>query len=384
MYVTHNLNLEVRKMPMSSTMRLRAIARKSLVVFTTLALLAGCASQPPRVAPKQAVFTILHQSNRQGTLEPCGCEVNPFGGIDREKNAVEQFKNEGNALFYVDAGNTFFATERKGSASHYVAKAKNLVGMLNVAGLDVLSPGPIDYETGIDSLRDISKKAQFPFVSTNVVDASGKTIFAPYALIEKKGLIIAFVSATPPSSGTSGYTVQAIETSLPKTIKEVRTKSDVVVLLSQMGINQNETLAKTLDVDIIVGADPSRSSDTAFSLEHGKTLLVDTASYGYRLGKLDVDLRLPFVGFSSPKAIEQNLAIIKGAETIAKAKPRDKTRQAYVASLKAQSQMALIPGGSNYQHALIALDKKRFGTPNEVTQLLDQDKKEARLRSLSE
>ncbi len=360
------------------------IARKSLAAIVTLGVLAGCVSQPTRIPPQRTVFTILHESNRQGVVEPCGCEGNPFGGIDREKNAVDLFRKEGNALFYVDSGNAFFAKSAKASQVRSLHKAKDLVGILNLIGLDVVSPGPFDYAAGIDSLQKLSKEAQFPFVSTNVLDNSGKTAFAPYALIEKKGLIIAFVSATPSVSEKTGYVAKPVDSVLPQTIQELRKKSDVVVLLSQMGIDQDEKLAKALDVDIIVGADLSHSSNTAFSLQHGKTLLVDTSSYGYRLGKLDVDLRLPFQGFSSPKAIEQNLAIIQGAEKIARANPKDKSKQEYVADLKAKFQIVAIPGGSDYQHGLIALDKKRFGTPNEISKLIQQSKKQTRLRSLSE
>ncbi len=368
-------------------MNVRSNMIQGLVLIPFLVLI-SCSSQPTKVAhvaPARTVFTILHASNRQGTLEPCGCEKNPFGGIDREKNAVERFRSEGNALFYVDAGNTFLdAKANKPTSRHHKDKAKNIIGMLNTIGLDALSPGPIDYTMGLDSLKELAQSSQFPFVSTNVVDSSGNTPFSPYALIEKKGLIIAFVSATPSVPENSGASVKSLESVLPQTIQELRKKSDVVVLLSQMGMEQDDTLAKSLDVDIIIGSDPSHSSDTPFVLEKGKTLLVDTSNYGYRLGKLDIDLRLPFAGFSSSKAIAENLSLIKVAEKYAAAKPKDLKRQEYVASLKRKSLVTPIAGGSDFQHQMIPLDQKHFGQPNEVSKLMQQSKKQIRLRSLSE
>ncbi len=59
---------------------------------------------------------LLVSANVNGETEPCGCAVNPKGGLDRRWNYVEQAKaSAGEAkvpLFLVDAGNAFFPSLR--------------------------------------------------------------------------------------------------------------------------------------------------------------------------------------------------------------------------------------------------------------------------------
>ena len=60
-------------------------------LFLLIVLVGGCAAVPPRQQPSaNTKLTLLYQSNRWGEMEPCGCQSNPNGGVDREANALQR------------------------------------------------------------------------------------------------------------------------------------------------------------------------------------------------------------------------------------------------------------------------------------------------------
>src|SRR5687768_8219285 len=93
-----------------------SMQQQRLLVLSTLLVLGACASRstqspssahqaenpfqdahvsgPLEWAEKQqlAHFRLLFSGNVNGQLEPCGCSVNPKGGLDRRLNFVRQQK----------------------------------------------------------------------------------------------------------------------------------------------------------------------------------------------------------------------------------------------------------------------------------------------------
>lgn len=320
---------------------------RQIALFAFALLIAGCVSQTAKVGefpaePKARKITLLHQSNRWGSLDPCGCSVNPFGGIDREFNAIEAIKKlEGSTLF-VDAGNMYVRRPVAGPISHYQGRAKALTEMLNELGLEAFAPGPNDYELGLAYLRTLEKEAKFKFISTNVVDASGKPVFNPFTVIEKEGVRYGVVSLTPPNEKLADN-LKVVETdkALNEWLPKVHAASDVVILLSQLDSKTAQAVAEgNYGIPVIVGADAGVSSDQAFPYNKGRTLYVDAHVNGNLLGRLYLELQLPFTDFNQ--------------------------------------------GHSVFSHELTKLDKERFGKPNHITKLIEKEKERTRKAALSE
>lgn len=349
-----------------------------------LLVLSSCVSK--RVTEtKDSSITLLHTSNRYGLVTPCGCSAGPIGGLDREANAVGYIREEGRGVFYVDSGNAFVPRKLESKIGYYQEKALAIVDMFNVSGLDALAPGPLDYELGVDSLIAASKRAKFPFISTNVKDKDGKTLFQPYVILERQGVKIAFVSLTPVGKVSDPrLKVEDPIATISSLMNELRSKADLIVGLSQMESAKDQELVNAeTGINIIVGTDPGIALDRPNWGSKGQTLLVDTSDQGKKLGRMDIELKLPFKGFFSVSEIDGNKFTLGYYEQSLK-KGSNEALQARYDELKKTGLFAPIEGGSTYEHGLLELDEKRFGKKNQITRMIIAEAKRLQKKAISE
>ena len=336
--------------------------RNSLPFFSgsLLVLLTGCShfakeshSKIP-TSPSKNV-TIVYQSNRQGELEPCGCQKKPFGGIDREANALKQIRKESEIVWYVDAGNMLTTSSLKNFA-HRSRKAEALIEILKAMKLDVFAPGPEDFTLGIDFLLKAQEQSSFSFVSTN-----GK-YFKKYHTETRGGIRFTFLALSPESPVTQEPT-----SALKEALAEVVPKSDFIILLSQLGAEKDEALARDFpEVQVIVGSDPQLALERPF-LFHGRTLQVDPHQFGYQLGKLELQLRWPFRGFFSYEEMASHRQKMAFWESRLEENPKNQVAKDYLYQIKETAILEPQEGGSEYKHQLISLDGATYGTPNVIT-----------------
>jgi 2',3'-cyclic-nucleotide 2'-phosphodiesterase (5'-nucleotidase family) len=327
---------------------------------------------------------IAHESNRRAELEPCGCSVNPFGGIDREANALSELRNQSKNVIYVDAGDMMVSLATKTTSKHKLKKAELIVSLMNDLKLNAYSPGPVDYLLGVSSLKKLQKKALFPFVSTNIVEPSGKTLFEPYTILTVPShLKVAIVSATP--KATEGLNVKDPISSLNELLPKLKSQSDIVVLLSQYSADESKKISEAVPgIQVIVGADEKMNVTEAFWMNQGNTLYVDTTNEGQRLGVLSLDFVLPFKGFFSETVRQKNLANRLSLEAHAKAHSEDSATANYLKAYTNSNYFTENPLGSFYSHELISLSPEKYGKPNEFSLKLKAAKKAIKETALSE
>jgi 2',3'-cyclic-nucleotide 2'-phosphodiesterase (5'-nucleotidase family) len=361
--------------------------------FTLLAFaVSGCATKPStsssEVVPatqKVAAVSFIYQSNRGSALEPCGCEYKPWGGIDREANAVEKLRQSTPNLWYIDSGNLYTRLKSKVSHQYVMEKGALMTDMLNRMKLDVFSPGPWDYTIGIASLKELSAKAKFKFISSNVLTKDGSSLFLPYHMEKRGDVTFGFISLTPVDAvKEAGITVEAPEKTLARLLPELTSKVDFIVLLSQLDNEATQAIGeKYPDIRLIVGANDKIVTEKPYWFVGGKTLLVDPESYGMFLGKLDIEYRTPFQGFYSPQAISDNREELKILEQSLVKSPNDKMLPGMIDNVKKTKILSAIKGGSPYGGELIKLDKVRYGQKNDITQLIAKQKANVRTKAIS-
>ena len=128
-----------------------------------VALLVLLASLLPRLALAQLALTILHTSEHHGTLQPI--DRGPFkglGGVARRAALIEQVRKETRHVLLVDSGDLLV-----GTAMSSVFRGVPDIAALNLMGYDAVAAGNHDFDFGIGHLRDLQKKARFPFLCTN-------------------------------------------------------------------------------------------------------------------------------------------------------------------------------------------------------------------------
>lgn len=343
--------------------------------------------EPLGPPPAETKLALVHQSNRHGVLEPCGCSVNPYGGVEREYNALEKLRSEaGRQVVYLDAGNLFWKAtdEQKGHLGHHVKRAETVVEILSEMSLDAFAPGPKDYALGLETLAALADEADFPFVSTNVVGPSGKPLFSPYAILKKGPLRIAVLSATP-RLDVPGAKAQDVGGALERWLPEAKAKSHFVVLLSQLGTSEEQKLAERFpELRVIVGANDGYSGEKATWLAGGKALHVDTHNDGFLMGLVEMELRFPFKGFYSPEEVAENRRALAEIEAGRLGGDTKSDREAYLAKFKVLKSLEEIPGGTTYRAQLVRLDEQTYGRKNEVSKLVDRERERVRRAALGE
>jgi 2',3'-cyclic-nucleotide 2'-phosphodiesterase (5'-nucleotidase family) len=362
--------------------------------ISSAALLGGCTSTPPRTGTdgaatvkKEGVLTLLYQSNRNGWLEPCGCHSKPYGGLDREANAVEAARATKRPILYVDAGNIFAAKVKEPlpevRRKRLAARAERLAGALDTLGLDVVSPGSGDLALGLPVLRAIALKSKFAWVSSNLWSPAGTPIFSPYVVLERGGIRYAVLALTEPLpeaiAKSDELTVASPADALNRFLPEALSRADIVILLSQLDARSNEKLSSAYPaVKIIVGADPDFAFDAPVYLNAGHTLLVDPVNNGFLLGRLDVDFKLPFIGFHSPEVAKKNQERLARLEAQQSKEPSKELANVIRRIRERDSLDLFVPGASRYSGELVKLSVEAFGKPNALTRWLKEEKQRIR------
>jgi hypothetical protein len=128
-------------------------------------------------------------------------------------------------------------------------------------GYDVVNVGEKDLMMGVKFLTEVSPKAKFSFISTNLLNKkTGKSVFKPYVVKEIAGLRVGILGLLDdqfnPTLQEKDPGLNIIEpfSALKATIKGLREYCDFIVILSQLGESKDKKLAKeNRDINLILG-----------------------------------------------------------------------------------------------------------------------------------
>jgi 2',3'-cyclic-nucleotide 2'-phosphodiesterase (5'-nucleotidase family) len=196
-------------------------------------------------------------------------------------------------------------------------KALVIIESFNLMGYDAMGIGDDDLTFGKEFLSEISKKANFPFLSSNLFDeASGKTLFQSSLIKEINGFRIGIFSLLSPDffTGSSdlrkkGLTIrQPIEVAQAM-VKELKPKTDLILLLSHLGYVKDIELAQIVQgINIIVGS--HTGVNLGYPMVIKNTVILQTASRGMFGGRLDLLLynnEPTFYNSATKISLENNL-----------------------------------------------------------------------------
>jgi 2',3'-cyclic-nucleotide 2'-phosphodiesterase (5'-nucleotidase family) len=174
-------------------------------------------------------------------------------------------------------------------------KAQLIVESFNLTGYDAIGIGDDDLTLGKEFLLEISKKANFPFLSSNLLnEASGKVLFQSFLIKEINGLRIGIFSLLSPDFFTGpsdprkkGLTIrQPIEVAQAM-VKELKPKADLIILLSHLGYVKDIEMAQTVQgINIIVGG--HSGINLVYPPVMKDTMILQTASRGMFGARLDL------------------------------------------------------------------------------------------------
>ena len=196
-------------------------------------------------------------------------------------------------------------------------KAHLIVESFNVMGYDAMGIGDDDLTLGKEFLLEISRKANFPLLSSNLLDeASGKNLFHAFLIKEIAGHRIGLFSLlspdffiNPSDPRKKGLNFRSPFETAKAMVEELKPKTDLIVLLSHLGYPNDIKVAQTVPgIHLILGA------HTGINLPYPPVIkniiLLQTASRGMFGGRLNLlfSNKEPFFYNSATRiSLENNL-----------------------------------------------------------------------------
>ncbi len=198
----------------------------------------------------------------------------------------------------VDSGDLFNEDEEIPESVQQSArlKADAIAEIYKYVGIDAVNIGELDLVLGIDYLKELEKKHNFPFVSANLVDAKDAPIFKRYIIkkVNDKnvGIFGVIGDTSEMVSKVSEITKDAVSIQDPlqaaeAVVKELTGKVDYIVALTHQGTNRDWVIARRVKgIDLVVGGHDKQKTKEPFEAE--KTLIVQAGEKGQYQGILEV------------------------------------------------------------------------------------------------
>jgi hypothetical protein len=207
-------------------------------------------------------------------------------------------KREGREILLLDTGNLLFRKPPQTETKRRDAflRVDLLVQSYNEMGYDVVNVGEKDLLMGFKFLSEMSPKARFSFISTNLVDKkTGKCVFKPYAVKEIAGFRIGILGLLDDQFNPTlrekdpGLNIFEPFSALKATIKGLREYCDLIVVLSQLGESKDKKLAgEDREIDLILGGG-GESKRVVMERVNGTAIYRLEPRGGY-LGRVDYSL----------------------------------------------------------------------------------------------
>lgn len=240
--------------------------------------------------PPPSELRVYFSANREGEVEPCGCQVNQLGGLHRTEQYLSTVpKKSERASLYVSGGDVFFALNppNKTRTEEDLLRARLIARAYKRWGLEGMVPGWRDFSQGIKTLRALVDRTDATLVSANL-QQKGKLLFAPSQVVDLRGLKVRLVGISSAEEMPESYQVTAPDKALVAEVE--KGGHDLVVVLSRLGLEGDIALAKKVKgIHLIVG---SRSLDILAKPEKvGETWIVQSQNQGQQLGVVDFELK---------------------------------------------------------------------------------------------
>jgi 2',3'-cyclic-nucleotide 2'-phosphodiesterase (5'-nucleotidase family) len=264
-------------------------------VLFALILAGGCAHH------HAGTLTVLHTNDQHSQFAPAPAtwvQKDPkplIGGIVALDYQIRQAREKYQATLLLDAGDFMTGTP--------IAKLRvdgalggAYVQMLNEMGYQALTVGNHEFDEGQDNLFRLIDLARYDVLSANLLKDGQLLTKKPYALYKAGGLRVGVIGLTLTDlfEMTARKNLEGIQVLDPvepaqKAIDEIDGKTDLIILLSHMGVEADRELAhKIHGADIIVGGHSHTRLNKPI-IENG-ILIVQADSKNRYLGRLTVDV----------------------------------------------------------------------------------------------
>ncbi len=280
-------------------------------------------------------------------------------------------------ILVLDAGDLLFKKYLNPLPENALAgmaeKAQLIVESFNVMGYDAMGIGDDDLTLGKEFLLDISRKANFPFLCSNLLDqASGKNLFQTSLIREINGLRIGLFSllspdffASPSDPRKKGLNVRAPIETAKAMVEELKPKTDLIILLSHLSYPKDIEVAQTVPgINLILGG------HTGINLPYPQVIkniiILQTASrgmFGGRLNLLFHNKEPVFYNSATKVSLENNLKSYN-ERLSSKTMPEAERKQLRKAKEEVERTLDQLRGKNQFTNQIISLHERMKEDPD--------------------
>lgn len=248
----------------------------------------------------QKKLVILHTNDTHSRIEPLPMNdaYDPGkGGVVNRLALIDSIRRSNENVLLFDAGDVV-----QGTPYYNFFKGRVEAEAMNRMKYDVGTIGNHEFDFGLDTLRMMLERMDFPVVCCNYDFSKTvlKGLVKPYVILKRFGLKIGVLGVGIDPKGLiqqskcEGMVFHPITESVNRTAEELKKKKkcDLVICLSHIGYDQDTTLAQqTRFIDFIIGGHSHtflKQADERLNADGKKVLVLQTGAKGVYLGKLDV------------------------------------------------------------------------------------------------
>ena len=261
-------------------------------------------------------FTMVLSGSVHGQLDPCGWKKNPLGGLSRRIIKINEMKENGVDPLVLDAGDIFFSTSNINDVNRKseMFRAQSIIDGYSKIGCDLINVGHYEILNGLKFFRDIEKRTDIPFISSNLKDSkTNELLLEPYAIFQRDGLKIGVIGVTDNLPDTSKKIladdyIQAGN----KYINLISNNVDLVILLVNCERGKQSSLASDFpNADFIVTSGSTNMTRGNTPQEKNGPQIYSCGKQGKYLLTVDIELKdknQPFIDISSEEKKLQQIS----------------------------------------------------------------------------
>jgi len=246
---------------------------------------------PAPVTAAPVYVRILYVNDFHGYAEP----YRPYGskdllgGISYLAYHIEELrKDPQRSTLLLAAGDMI-----QGNLWSNLSRGSATIELMNLMKFDAMVVGNHEFDFGQQALKERLHQADFPVLGANV---SGLPGLKPYTVKNIGGVrigILGIVTEQTPyfthPDNVAGLTFMTPLAACQKYLDELKSLSDVVIVLSHIGFSEDRHLAAaTKGIDVIIGGHSHTKVEKPVTV--GKTMILQAWEHGKALGVFDLTL----------------------------------------------------------------------------------------------
>lgn len=233
-------------------------------------------------------LTILHTNDLHARLSPLD---NHMGGFAYLATAIRHERDGCHDCILLFAGDLV-----QGTPVSTIFHGLPVFEIANLFHFDAATLGNHEFDYGWPQVRKFLSTAEYPIVSSNLVNSRGELLTKPYVILHVNGLRVAVIGAmtdtlktlTTPKLLEDWHTLPMLET-VGKYAAELKSESDLIVLLGHLHPREEQAFLDS-DAGIPVAVSGHDHNGIEQALSRNGHVLVRVKSYGQELGRLDLQV----------------------------------------------------------------------------------------------